>query len=162
MEKENSSIEDLEKRYNEMQKKYSLPSFEKLNEDFYIERLAECETRHLLREVRKFISEKMSSYFKFLESILNPINAPVLIHSIVRVLTHEEKEKLDEMYSEMERVQLEIFSLDTIYQEKKEADFIKFACEKWDVMKKEMEEIITNIKNNWAKLEEKKENNYFN
>ena len=162
MEKEKTSIQEMKERYEKLRKEYSLPDFEKLNEDFQIEKLSEIETEHLLREIRKFISEKVSSYFKFLESILNPMNAPVFIHSIVRVLSEEGKQKINQMYGEMEMVQLELLDLDTIYKEKKEASFIKSTQEKWDIMKKEMEKIIKNIRSNWANSEDQKENNYFN
>ena len=52
-EKCESCLEELKKKYEKLQKQYSLPSFEKLNEEFDIEKIAENETDFLLREVRK-------------------------------------------------------------------------------------------------------------
>ena len=57
MEKENESsveedcLDELKKVYLEIQKKYSLPDFDKLNEDFNIEKLADVETEYLIREI---------------------------------------------------------------------------------------------------------------
>ena len=45
-------LEQLKKDYEVIRKKYNLPGFKELNEDFYIEEIAESETDILLRKIR--------------------------------------------------------------------------------------------------------------
>ena len=60
-----SDLVRLKKDYAKLQKKYSLPSFENMNQDFSIEKAAELETDYLIREIRKFdSSEELSKQIK--------------------------------------------------------------------------------------------------
>ena len=44
MVKKESQLNEVKKNYEKFQKKYNLPSFKNLNEDFQIEKIAENET----------------------------------------------------------------------------------------------------------------------
>lgn len=143
------SLEDLKKDYEKIRKKYSLPSFKKLNEDFQIEKISEYETDILIREVRKFISEKFSNYLRFIETILHPINAPVFIFSIIKSLGQNEKKKLTEIYEKLVKNEIRLIEVDINFSEEKEAKFIKESHEIWQEIKKDILEIVDVIKKNW-------------
>ena len=68
-------LPEFKKKYAKLEKKHNLPSFNQMNRDFQIEKLAEVETDYLIREIRKFSGEKFFNYFRFIESLLNPSNA---------------------------------------------------------------------------------------
>jgi len=70
MENCESCLENLKKKYKIFQEKYFLPKFEELNDDFSIEKLADNETDFLLKEIRRFISEKFSNYLRLIESLI--------------------------------------------------------------------------------------------
>ena len=89
-----SSLQDVKKEYEKFKEKYNLPEFKKLNEDFYIERASDVETDFLLREIRKFISDRYSNYMRFVEAILNPVNSPMFIFSVIKLLGKEDKKVL--------------------------------------------------------------------
>ena len=95
------SLEDLKKEYNELQKKYRLPIFDELNNDFQIEKISENETDFLLKEIRKLIAERFFNYLRFVESLLNPINVPMFVFSIVKTFSEKEKEKLTDVYKKL-------------------------------------------------------------
>ena len=75
----------LKKQYSILQKKYKLPEFSKLNEDFEIEKLQEHETDFLLREIRRTVVEKISIILKFIEIIINPSeSSPAFIFAMIK------------------------------------------------------------------------------
>ena len=141
-------MENLKKDYLKVQEKYNLPSFENLNEDFQIEKIAEVETDILVREIRKFIADKFSNYLRFVETILNPSNAPMFVFSIVKSIGVEEKKKLVEIYKELTKTEIRLIELDTDFFEEKEAEFIKEAYEIWQKIKKDVLEVVEVIKKN--------------
>lgn len=159
--KKEHSIESLKKDYLKIQKKHNLPSFEKLNEDFQIERISEIETEILIREVRKTMSEKFANYLRFIETLLNPVSAPMSIFSIVKLIGTKEKEKLTEIYKNLVEMEVKVFELDVEFSEKKEAAFVKESYGSWQKMKTAFLEIIDVIKKNWNNKPEANSKGYF-
>lgn len=156
-----SGLEDLKKDYAKIQKKYGLPSFEELNEDFQIEKIAESETEILIREVRKFMSEKFSNYFRFVETILHPVNSTMFVFSIVRLIGSEEKSKLTNIYKKLAEAEISLIELDTDFVEEKEADFIKKSYKMWQEIKKDILDVVDVIKKNWDNKLEGNNKDYF-
>ena len=149
MTKEESKLAKLKENYKELQKKYDLPGFNELNEDFNIEKIAESETEILIREVRKFMGDKMMNYMRFIENLLNPVNVPMFIFSIIKLLDAEEKKGLSEIYKELMKKEIQFIELDLEFDEKKEVEFIKTAYEFWQGIKKDMLKIIDKINKKW-------------
>ena len=154
-------LDDLKRDYEKIRKKHNLPGFEELNEDFQIEKVAECETDYLIREVRKYISDKFANYLRFIESLLNPVNVPLFVYSIIKHLSKEDNEKLKEIYQKIAKREVDIIEIDIEYNEKKEAEFIKESFKFWQEIKKEILEIIGKIKNNWDNKFEKNNSGYY-
>ena len=156
-----SALESLKNDYIKIQKKYNLPGFEKLNEDFQIEKIAEIETDFLIREIRKFIADKFSNYLRFIEAILQPVNAPMFIFSIIKSIEDKERKKLTEVYKKLAKTEVRLIELDIEFVEKKEVDFIKKSYEIWQEIKKEMLNVIDIIKKNWDNKFEGNKKGYF-
>ena len=149
------NLNKLKETYKVFQRKYELPLFEKINEDFQIEKAAECETDFILREVREIITNKFLNYLRFIESILNPSNSPMFMFAIVKTLGTKEKEKLSELYKKIAKIEIDLIELDLEYSEKKEAEAIKKYYEVWQNIKKDFMGIVDVIKKNWdTKIEE--------
>ena len=161
MAKKESQLNEVKKDYEKFRKKYNLPSFEKLNEDFQIEKVAENETDYLLREVKKAIADKFYNYLRFVETLLNPVNAPVFIFSMIKSIDAEKKKKLNEIYKKLAKNEIRIIEVDLVYSEKKEAEFIKESYELWQKVKEELLDIIKNVKDNWDNKLEGKRKGYF-
>jgi hypothetical protein len=147
--KKESNLEDLKKDYLSIQKKYNLPEFSDMNKDFHIEKACEAETDYLIREVRRFIADKFSNYLRFIETILNPVNAPMSIFSIIKTINAEEKKKLTEIYKDLIKSEVRVIELDIEFSEEKEADFIREVYELWQKIKKDLLDVIDVIKKNW-------------
>ena len=161
MTKEEQKLEKLKKEYETLKKKYDIPDFKDLNEDFHIEKIAESETEILIREVRKFIGDKMMNYMRFIENLLNPVNVPMFIFSIIKLLDAEEKKALSEMYKELMKKEIQFIELDLEFNEEKEAEFVKNAYEFWQGIKKDMLKIIDKINKKWDNKFEGNNKGYF-
>ncbi len=156
-----NNLENLKEDYKKIQKGYDLPEFEKLNEDFQIEKLAEIETDFLVREIRKFMADKFMNYLRFIESILNPVNVPMFIFSIVKSIGADEKKKLTSVYKKLAKCEVELIRLDLEFSEDNEVKFVKETYELWQEMKKDILGIINVIKKNWDNKLQSNGKNYF-
>jgi hypothetical protein len=158
---EQEGLKKLKKDYEVLAKKYTLPSFDKLNEEFVIEKVSEFETDLLLKLIRNFMSEKIATYMRVVENLLNPVNAPMFVFSMVKSLDKSDKEKLFEIYKKFSKIEIELIELDLEYSEKKEANFIKEAFKLWDEVRKDLLFLVGKMKENIDVKSEANEKNYF-
>lgn len=155
-----SCLESLKRDYSKLQKKYSLPGFQELNEEFDIEKIAENETDFLLREVRKAIMDKVINYLRFVEMLLNPSNAPMFFLSLIKGLTSQDKRILERLYEKLGNFEIDVICLDCKYNEKDEAEFIKKLTKEWKDVSDEMIKLTEILKRNWSQKSGKGERGY--
>lgn len=146
-EKEHSLLIDLKDRYEQLMKRYNLPSFSEVNKAFDIEEL-DSESDLLVRKIRRFISEKLAGYMRFIEVLLNPSNAPIFFFKLIKKLDNSDKENLTRMYEELGNIELETIGLDLDYNEENEAEFIKKLYEMYNnQIRKELLDVLKKIGN---------------
>ena len=155
------TLNAVKEEYAILMKKHTLPSFDELNTDFSVEKVVETETDFLIREIRKSLGDKMLGYLRFIESLLNPVNAPMFVFSIVKLLDAEEKKKLSEIYTELAKVEIKFIELDIEFNEKKEAEFITESYVLWQKIKKKLLEIIDKVGKKWDDKSEGNNRGYF-
>jgi hypothetical protein len=160
MEKE-FNLARLKREYRILQEKHNLPSFEKLNEEFQIEKAAENETDFILREIRRYVTDKFFNYLRFIESILTPTNAPMFVFAITKTIGVKEREKMIELYKKIAKIDVDLIELDLEYSEEKEANSIRKYSEMWQEVKKELLELVEVIKKNWDNKIEDNGKGYF-
>ncbi len=158
MEKHN--LELLKERYLEIQKKHNLPSFQEMNAEFGIEKTEIEKFDILIREIRKYVADKLLNYLKFVETLLNPSNASMVIFSIIKTLGADEKKKLTEIYKKLAKTELDLIELDISFSEEKEAEFINKNYLLWKELSRELTSIMIKVKENWDK-ESARGNNSF-
>lgn len=156
-----SNLDLLKESYLSIKDKYDLPDFEALNKDFHIEKISESETDFLVREIRKYLADKFSNYLRFIEAILNPVNAQFFVFSLIKTLGTSEKEKFSDIYKKLAKKEVEVIELDIKYSEEDEARFVKESFELWQEIKKDLLEIVGVIKENWDSRVENNGKNYF-
>ncbi len=149
-------LTEIKKRYEPLQKKYKLPSFNELNREFEIEKVQETETDFLVREVRKSVGEKIGAFLRFLENIINPTLAPIFVLNSLKDLATKDKEIIKGCYEVLVRLELEAIHLDIDYDEKKEAAFIQKVFNKWQEIKPDLNEIVKLMERTQKKIEERK------
>ena len=156
-----SCLEELKKDYKKLQEKYNLPSFDSLNRDFQIEKVAEFESDYLIREIRKYIADKFSNYLRFVELILNPVNSPMFVFSVIKSIGVDEKNKLSEIYKELARFEVTLVKLDADFSEEKEAEFVNNSYNAWQRIKKEILSVVEVVEKNWDNKFENNGGRYF-
>jgi len=157
---EESCLEKLKKDYAKLQKKYRLPSFSELNEDFEIEKLQDRETDFLMRGIRRTIIEKIAALMRFFELILNPAEAatPLFVFAILRGIKSETKNTVEKLYKELSVYELASLNLDIQYSEKEEVKFVNDFTKKWKEMKPVLAKITHELSIVWK--DEHKERKY--
>ena len=158
--KEINSLDNFKKQYEDLRKKYSLPDFKSLNEDFDVTRICDVETETFLREIRKVIVDKILSYLKFLELFLNPSQGQVFFFVLIKGLEGNDRKLIEELYGKLGRMEIEAISLDNEYNEKFEAEFIKRTFKEWGKIKEIMSKLLDSFKRSWKKKIGKKQESY--
>lgn len=161
MAKKGMGLEKFKELYEELRVKHGLPEFTSMNEDFYIEKISDVETEIPIREIRKYTGDKLVNYMRFVENLLNPVNVPMFVFSIVKLLEPNDKKKLEEIYKELMNHELKFIELDLEFNEEKEAEFIKNSFSFWQETKKSMLEIIDKINKKSEDKSEQGSKGYF-
>lgn len=154
-----NNIAELKKQYSALAQKHSLPRFEKLNEDFEIEKIV-LETEIPLKVIRRIIIEKIGNYMNFFEMILNPVNAPRIYMQFIKSMTTADRDLINKMYESFGEIYLLSLSLEVTYSEKNEAEAIKKILRVWDSSKPNLSKVMEKITNP-SKEVVKNEKNYF-
>jgi hypothetical protein len=158
--KEPLDIEKLKEKYQELKKRYSLPEFKFLNDNFEIENI-DSESELILKAIRKHITEKIFFVLRSLEMFMNPQNAPLFVFNFLKSFTESEKDRIKQLYDKVSGYEIEAFGLEAGYEETKEAAFIKKSCEDWKGISEELTKIYSIMKVNHGKDSRKQEKSYF-
>ena len=152
-------IEELRKEYLSLEKKYKLPSFQELNENFEIGKV-DRDVGALLRAIRKAMMEKIVNSMSFVEMLLNPMHAPRMYHLYIRTMSAEDKKSIDKIYDEFSNISMLSLEREIDYSEKEEAELIKKVFAVWSNLKSEFRKILVNMKKP-TDNSVKKERSYF-
>ncbi|MBT3642830.1 hypothetical protein HN604_01765 [archaeon] len=147
--------------YEELREKYSLPEFDKLAEDFDIEKVSEKESTFILREIRRMIHEKLSAYLSLFEMLVNPSAPPMFMFGVIKKMNGDHKELIKKVYENLVKLQISIMKLDTVYSEKSEAEFIIRSFSEWQDMKVKIHDLIDSFEQNVEKNDSLKKTSYF-
>src|SRR3989344_4145565 len=156
----NMSLQELKKQYEKLKKKYNLPTFSELNEDFEIEKLQERDTDTLSREIRRAMADRNLVYLRFVEMFQNPSQAPMFFLALVKGFDLDNKQLLDELYLDLGKFELKSIGLDNEYDEKKDVEFIKKFYKEWQQVKEKFGKFLKALEKSWEKKVEKKEKGY--
>lgn len=160
LEKESEQF-DFEAAYTDLKKDHDLPEFESLTQDFDIEKIQDKETAFLAREIRRTINEKITAYIHLFETLTNPQSPPMFVFKILKNISSEEKEIIQEFYNTLSKTQIEIMKLDTVYSEKNEIKFIKHAYQTWQNMSPKIYTLFESIESNFEKNDKSADRSYF-
>ncbi len=152
-------LKDLKKGYDELAKKFKIPGFKEINQDFEVDKI-DRDTDNILRAIRKAMMDKIVNSLGFVEMLLNPANAPRLYHGFLKTMTSEEKQILDKMYGLLSELSVSSLELEIDSSDKLEAELIKRVQESWNSAKPDFKRILAKVKNPINDVV-KKEKSYF-
>lgn len=138
---------ELKKIYENFEKKHNLPSFDEMNSSFEIGRI-EIDSGNLLRDVRKFATEKIAHYVRLIEIMLNPSQASPMFLLLLREITAKDKKIIEEVFSVFIELEISSYYLDVNSSESKEAEIIKKIYSMWSAQKSNIESIIGILERN--------------
>jgi len=144
-----TQLELLKESYAVLEKEYSLPAFTKMNKDFSIEKINEEETEYLIREIRRYVSEKINGYLRLTETLLHPNNAQMFVFTMIKSISKTENQKLQNIYKQLAAKEIDLIELDLEFNLEKEIKFINDSFSMWQEIKKEFLRLILKIKKDW-------------
>ncbi|HRZ86038.1 MAG TPA: hypothetical protein P5277_04660 [Candidatus Paceibacterota bacterium] len=150
----------FKEKYDKLFIKYNLPNFKELNEDFDITE-EDINSYTILRDIRKAMIVKFSGFLNFTELLLNPTNGQMFNMFLSRGIGEKEKDSLNILFEKLGGIVVSSLVLDVIYDENKEAEFIRDNFNEWQKMKKEIYEMMSFLGENWGKANFKKQKSYF-
>lgn len=153
-------LKDLKRKYEPIEKKYNLPSFEQLNIDFEIEKIT-VESDFLLRVIRKIMMDKIIGFLNFFEKIIsNPTGMPRVYYPFIKSITVEDRKEMEKIYDDMGALSLESLELEIITSEKAEAKMVKKIYDCWEKIKQQLYNLAEKMKTSDGQTI-RKEKSYF-
>ena len=137
---------EIEKEYEKLKKKYSLPDFKEIDLEFDISSIEQ--TNFLLKRTCEKINEKIDNFAKVLEELLQADGSFRSLYEL-RYLDDNDKNNAYSIYKKMMALNREFLALSLTSDEKKQADFIKKIFIEWKKIKKDLKTPIEKMKESW-------------
>ncbi|MBI2576473.1 hypothetical protein HYV84_04610 [Candidatus Woesearchaeota archaeon] len=152
--------QEIKEKYLELRKKYALPGFDELNNDFVIVMLAEGKTElvgSLLVAVRHRMTDAFNAILNYLHGLFIPVP-----NFMVSMKEHEALDESDHrrLYQAIARLNLLVRKSWKVSirwkDEKEDAVFIKESFKEFQLLKKEIEYFIDKNIQTWEKVLDEK------
>jgi hypothetical protein len=141
-------------QYQRVQKKFNLPSFEQLDQEFDIGSLEE--SNFPLRQIRRQISEVLETYAKLLEELMHPESSISGLYEL-KELTDADKDALFDNYRHLIRLLRYSLEIALKNSEQDDAAFINDLVKQWPLMRKSLLPLAKKLKDSWEHETAKKE-----
>ncbi len=134
--------------YEKLKKKYDLPDFDILDDDFDIAGIEECS--NVLRCVRERIAEKVEKACQMLEEILQPDTTVSNLYES-RVFSEDDKKPVFELYSHLMSMKRRADALYILNIDSQDADFIRETNDAWKKIKQDIVNVLKKLQDSWSK-----------
>jgi hypothetical protein len=145
-------MEDYEKEYDLLKKKYSLPDFDKIEEEFeIIESIASARYKppYVLRFIRRSIVNLFWKWIDYMHSMIYPNPQSAILLKEAEFYTDEEKKKIHDVINILVILARQSTMLELYKSEQKAAEFIKDTYNKWMDIKPTIEPLVTKSIKSW-------------
>jgi len=140
---------EIQKAYEKLAKKYSLPAFEAVNHELELSTIEN--TDFLLREMRHKLIERIDFFAKLIEEQLHPEGASFSSLNESSDFPESEKKKIYLLYKKL--MFFIRMGIETAVEndDKDIADYFNAAFNAWQELKKELSAYTAKLKDSWAK-----------
>lgn len=136
----------FKEQYQRVQKKFNLPSFEQLDQQFDIGSLEE--SNFPLRQIRRQISEVLETYAKLLEELMHPESSISGLYEL-KALTDKDKDALFDNYRHLIRLLRYSLEIALKNSEQDDAVFINDLVKQWPQIRKSLLPLAKKLKDSW-------------
>lgn len=151
-------IKDLPKAYESLQKKYTLPTYNDLNNEFellYVS-AALVSLDFPLRFIRRRMADRCGNAVNYLQALLQPNPGSLVLMRESSFFTSDEKSKMGDLLQQMITLERQSFVLDLQGDEKQDAKYIHDTFKQWLALKKIYATFIARLPEHWKQQEDKK------
>ena len=151
-------LKDLPKAYEALQKKYTLPTYTDLNNEFELLYISAtlASLDFPLRFIRRRMADRIANAVGYLQSILQPNPGSFVLMRESSFFNTDEKLKIGELLQQFLTLERTSFVLDLQGDEQKDAHYIHDTFKQWLVLKKVYATFVTQLPDHWKQQEEKK------
>ncbi|KHO53984.1 hypothetical protein J4476_02775 [Candidatus Woesearchaeota archaeon] len=150
---------DIKTEYEKISKKYKLPEFEKINDDFEIDFIEKKE--FLTRAIRRRMNDKLLFFARIIENVIYPNSHSQIIAYENSVFSEERKLELVKVHKQLMIFERRSLLLDIETAEEKDIEYIRDLLLRWEEFKNELKEVAETMQESWKTNIEEKEERYF-
>ncbi|MDP7263561.1 MAG: hypothetical protein QGI38_03480 [Candidatus Woesearchaeota archaeon] len=138
---------DIEKEYSNLSKKYKLPKFREIDNEFEISTLEN--PSFLTKNILRRIAEKLEFYIEVIGSLVHPDASSLSNMYEVRYFSDDEKNEIYRLFKKLMKINRSMIKAVLEGDEKKEADFLNNFFIEWLDIKKELLVYVEKMKKAW-------------
>ena len=142
-------VNEIERGYNKLRKKYKLPKFNEIDSEFEISNLESA--KFLIKNILRRIEEKLEFYIEVIGNLVHPDASSLSTMYEVRYFSDDEKNEVYMLFKKLMKANRSIIGLILVSDEKKQTDFLNGFLNEWQDMKKELIDHIGKMKDSWEK-----------
>jgi|TARA_B100000315_G_scaffold75934_1_gene69464 hypothetical protein len=142
-------VNEIEAEYNKLSKKYKLPKFREIDEEFEISSLES--PKFLIRIILRKIAEKLEFYIDVIGNLVQPDASSLSSMYEVRYFSDDEKNDMHNLFKKLMKVDRNILGVMLKNDEKQQAEFLNKFFNNWSDTKKELLKFIEKMEDSWEK-----------
>jgi len=151
-------------KYDELKKKYNLPSMEELNNEFEIIDIVsekDLSPTFPLRYTRRLMVNLFYGWTNYLHNFIMPSPQSAILAAEAKAFDEEQKGKINKLIKEIMFINRVSAKLDLEHDEKKDAEFISKYFKQWFTLKKLLLELAEINVDSWQKDMPAEKGSYF-
>ena len=142
-------VNEIEKEYSKLSKKYKLPKFKEIDNEFEISTLES--PSFLIKNILRKIIEKLEFYTEVIGNLVHPDASSLSSMYEIRYFSDDEKDEIYNLFKKLMKVDRSIVEVVLENDEKKQAEFLNKFFSNWLGTKKELLKYIEKMKESWEK-----------
>lgn len=157
------NYEEFKACYEVWQKKYNLPAFKDLEDEFdlYLSDVEKTPKDVVLAVIRRRIQEKVGGVVHLLEEISFPNNGSLVSLHEAKFLSDEQKEKVGELMQKLMFFERKGIIVDLKPSIATDAEFINSFMKEWPEMLKQIISVLESLRDGWKETDKKEILHYF-
>lgn len=145
------TAETFKQRYDDLAKKYKLPSWDELNAEFEILYFSPLiEIRHPIALVTRRVRARFNDMLSLLHGVVNPTPSDMIYMKEHSFLNEDDKKDALQMLT---RLMIVLSKSDLLFlgSDKEQAEYLKEHLKLWKVVKKDYKKLSRKIEHGWEK-----------